>query len=230
MLTGAARQASLQESSSIQDLQDLLLRGQIWQFVVLDDVAQGHFVQSCISHCNGNSVYIFLFWELRGLSPNFHIHVSVSDLYIPRIGPHISSSRKDRPIVEIYNSLTGTWMWKLGLRPRNPFSGNICFKFWAFCLCSAEVRYLWASFLYAERMSGTNHTCHTCQTPLLHLDLHRRMIPSDTGPLTSRWLWPSYQQTRMLHSIISKFTADRHGRKCSPCYIPLQRAFCSWRN
>ncbi len=35
------------------------------------------------SHCNGNSVYIFLFWELRGLSPNFHIHVSVSDLYFP---------------------------------------------------------------------------------------------------------------------------------------------------
>jgi hypothetical protein len=24
--------------------------------------------------------------ELRGLSPNFHIHVSVSDLYIPMIG------------------------------------------------------------------------------------------------------------------------------------------------
>jgi hypothetical protein len=29
------------------------------------------------------------FWELHGLSPNFHIHKSVSDLYIPRIGPHI---------------------------------------------------------------------------------------------------------------------------------------------
>jgi hypothetical protein len=57
-------------------------------------------------HCNGNSVYIFLFWELRDLSPNFHIHVSVSDLYVPRIGPHISSSRKGRPIVGIYNSLT----------------------------------------------------------------------------------------------------------------------------
>ncbi len=85
-------------------------------------------------HCNGNSVYIFLFWELRGLSPNFHIHVSVSNLYIPRIGPHISSSRKGRPIVEIYNSLTDTWTWKLGLRPRYSFSGNICFKFSAFCL------------------------------------------------------------------------------------------------
>ncbi len=56
------------------------------------------------THCNGNSVYIFLFWELRGLSPKFHIHVSVSDLYIPRIGPHISSRRKGRPIVGIYIS------------------------------------------------------------------------------------------------------------------------------
>ncbi len=94
---------------------------------------------SPFSHCNGNSVYIFLIWELRGLSPNFHIHVSVSDLYIPRIGPHISSSRKGRPIVEIYISLTDTWMWKLGLRPRYSFSGNICFKFSPFCLCSAWV-------------------------------------------------------------------------------------------
>jgi hypothetical protein len=51
-------------------------------------------VHSCQSqlplHCNENANYIFLFWELRSLSPNFHIHVSVSDLYIPRIIPHIS--------------------------------------------------------------------------------------------------------------------------------------------
>ncbi len=45
--------------------------------------------------------------------------------------------QKGRPIVGIYNSLTDTWMWKLGLRPRYSFSGNICFKFSAFCLCSA---------------------------------------------------------------------------------------------
>ncbi len=80
--------------------------------------------------------YIFLFWELRVLSPNFHIHVSVNNLYSPRIGPHISSSRKGRPSLEIYNSLTDTWMWKLGLRPQYSFTGNICFKFSAFCLCS----------------------------------------------------------------------------------------------
>ncbi len=55
-------------------------------------------------HCSENSIYVFLFWELCGLSPNFHIHVSVSDLYIPRIGPHISC----RSIVGIYKSLTDT--------------------------------------------------------------------------------------------------------------------------
>jgi hypothetical protein len=61
--------------------------------------------------------------------------------YIPRIGPHISSSRKGRPIVGIHNLLTDTWTWKLGLRPRYSFSGNICFKFSAFCLCSVVIAY-----------------------------------------------------------------------------------------
>jgi hypothetical protein len=41
-------------------------------------------------HCKEYPIYVFLFWELRGLSPNFHIHVPVSNLYIPRIGPRIS--------------------------------------------------------------------------------------------------------------------------------------------
>ncbi len=36
--------------------------------------------------CNENPIYVFLFWELRSLNPNFHIHVSGGDLYIPRIG------------------------------------------------------------------------------------------------------------------------------------------------
>jgi hypothetical protein len=40
-------------------------------------------------HCNENRIYVFPEQELRGLIPNLHIHVSVSDLYIPKIGPHI---------------------------------------------------------------------------------------------------------------------------------------------
>ncbi len=70
--------------------------------------------------CNENPIYVFFFWELRGLSPNFYIHVSVSDLYIPMIGTHISCSRIGRSMVGIYKSLTDTWMWKLVLWPRNP--------------------------------------------------------------------------------------------------------------
>jgi hypothetical protein len=38
------------------------------------------------------------------------------------------------------NSLTYTSMWKLGLRPRYSFSGNICFKFSAFFLYSVMSR------------------------------------------------------------------------------------------
>ena len=73
-----------------------------------------------------------------GLSPNLHIRVSVSDLYIPRIGPHISCSRIGRSIVGIYKSLTGTWMLELGLWPSNSFFlGIFVSNFSVLCLCSA---------------------------------------------------------------------------------------------
>jgi hypothetical protein len=61
-----------------------------------------------IVHCNENSIYVFSEKELRGLSPNIHIHVSVSDLYISRIGSQISCSRIGRPILGIYKSLRDT--------------------------------------------------------------------------------------------------------------------------
>jgi hypothetical protein len=43
---------------------------------------------------------------LRGLSPNFNIHVYVSDLFIPRIRSHIFLQQNSRLILEIYKSLT----------------------------------------------------------------------------------------------------------------------------
>ncbi len=46
-----------------------------------------------VMQCKENPIYVFLFWELHGLRPNFHIHVSVSDLYTPRINPHISQQQ-----------------------------------------------------------------------------------------------------------------------------------------
>jgi hypothetical protein len=47
------------------------------------------FSMSISAHCKEISIYVFPEKELRGLSPNFHIHVSVSDPYIPTIGPPI---------------------------------------------------------------------------------------------------------------------------------------------
>jgi hypothetical protein len=129
---------------------------------------------SRLLHCNGNSVYIYLFWALRGLSPNFHIHVSMSDLYIPRIGPHISSSRKGRPIVGIYNSITDTWMWNWDWSPAIPFLGiffsnfrHFVFAVWRspfdrLCLFRSHVRarQLWCAACARERIT-------TCRGRLL---------------------------------------------------------------
>ena len=38
-------------------------------------------------HCTENSKHIFPGMKLHGLVPNFYIHVSVSDLYIPAVRP-----------------------------------------------------------------------------------------------------------------------------------------------
>jgi hypothetical protein len=35
------------------------------------------------SALQGKSQYVLLFWELRGLSPNFHMHVSANDIIFP---------------------------------------------------------------------------------------------------------------------------------------------------
>ncbi len=40
--------------------------------------------------------------EYRGLSPNFHIHASVSDLHIPTIRPPILLVEICGPILELY--------------------------------------------------------------------------------------------------------------------------------
>jgi hypothetical protein len=45
---------------------------------------------------------------MRGHSPNFHIHVSASDLYIPTIDLPTLPQEICGPILGIYQSLTGT--------------------------------------------------------------------------------------------------------------------------
>ncbi len=63
-------------------------------------------------NCNESPIYVFIFWELPGLSPNFYVHVSVIDLYSIFPGSvHIFCCTKiDRPILEINKSVTDIWV------------------------------------------------------------------------------------------------------------------------
>ncbi len=55
------------------------------------------------------SLYVFPEKKLRRLSPNFHIHLSASYLYIPRIGlPYAAGKHVDRSWEYICKALTET--------------------------------------------------------------------------------------------------------------------------
>ncbi len=89
-----------------------------------------------------NLKQIFPEKEYRGLCPNFHIHVSVSELYIPRMGLPVLLEDICRLILWIYKSLKDTWMWKLGLRPRYSQKRNIWTELPLQCiLCSCILFY-----------------------------------------------------------------------------------------
>jgi hypothetical protein len=88
-------------------------------------------------HCKGNSVYIFLFWELRGFSPNFYIHVSVSDIFPGSV--HIFPPAETAAPSWEYIIHSQTHECGMGLRPRYSFSRNICFQFSKFFLCVSDL-------------------------------------------------------------------------------------------
>jgi hypothetical protein len=77
-------------------------------------------------HSNLNSKQIFLEKELWVLSPNFYIDVEFLWMFsiFPQLVCLFCCRKICIPILGIYKSLTDTWMLKLGLRPRNSFSGN----------------------------------------------------------------------------------------------------------
>jgi hypothetical protein len=56
-----------------------------------------------------NLKQIFPEKEYRGLSPNFHIHVSVSELYIPTMGLPVLLEEICSLILGIYKSLKDTY-------------------------------------------------------------------------------------------------------------------------
>jgi hypothetical protein len=76
-------------------------------------------------YCKEIWIYVFPKRKLCGLSPNFHIHVSVSEIYIPTVRSTFvfSCNRIGRPIREIYKWLTETLFSNWNCRRAVPFLG-----------------------------------------------------------------------------------------------------------
>jgi hypothetical protein len=113
-------------------------------------------VRSCW-HCNEIPFIHSQKRNCASLSPNFHIHVSVSNLYIPRIGLHFSCSRIGRPIVEIYKSLKDSNV-EIGTEAAQFLFCENLFRILVLCLCRVRTS------LCSTRKRTS---CHFC--PFLYL-------------------------------------------------------------
>ncbi len=94
-----------------------------------------------VLHCNENPIYVFPEKELRSLNSNSHIYVSVSDLYILRVGPHIflwQNRHTDRGNIKSAHRHMNV---EIRAEVCNSFSGNICFQFSILCLCSVATNH-----------------------------------------------------------------------------------------
>ncbi len=88
---------------------------------------------------------------MHGLSPKFHIHVSVSDLYIPRIG-HSAAEQADRSWKYINRSQTHECRnWDCGRSI--PFMG-IQYLFRIFCIGSLQCTIYDKEFIYFSLLKG----------------------------------------------------------------------------
>jgi hypothetical protein len=108
-------------------------------------------------HCTENLIQIFPEIKLCGLVPILYVYVSVNVLYIPTIGPQTQYSKIGGPIMDIFKSLTDTWMQKFGTRPCSFISRNICFQFSVHSVTSSHLT-VWCNDtdFFKMRIAGKN--------------------------------------------------------------------------
>ncbi len=86
-------------------------------------------------HCKDDPIYVIPDMKLRGLVPNFHIHVTVSDLYSHNRSTYFAAGR---PTVGIFNRSHkhefGNWEWGRAVSFLGIFVSN--FRYSVFAVCS----------------------------------------------------------------------------------------------
>ncbi len=139
-------------------------------------------------HCNENPIYVFPEKELSGLSHNFHIHVSVCELYNPRsvrIGP--ATEKTDRSWEYINRSQTNAcrnWDWGGTI----PFLGNgifvLNFRYCVFAALSTK----WTSF-YIQW--SVNQRCNSLWPINLRFSPYADLMLSIQNEWFYLYMWPA---------------------------------------
>jgi hypothetical protein len=128
--------------------------------------------------------------EFRGLGPNFHIHASVSDLYISTIGLPILLEEICRPILGLYKSLNVEIGAEAALFPEKEYINGMFITVWAGSRSGPPVSECWSPVYPA----------------VLHLQFWN--FEQSMGARNRVGIWLSYRPAR-LHRLMESIPRNR---------------------